>query len=310
MPTLTLSSNPLQTYEPEKQNISPLLREWQHCNYEFVFAPHRYCTDLQKVESDIKASSLYFPFENTENERAFAIEAKKQLKLPDDITPVLRQAHSNAFHLLNYTRSAIKALSAFGITLDQEVSLGKWYVNSRIVSRRLSSRFSFDSLLSEHFFDIKEPLVIPTMLIQPWYSLLLRQTMRPESMRIEQFLEPHPTDTNALQCTITTDNIPLLLSRGGTQTKQRETWQILQDRVHQCSVLGLPYTARIEGDFAVEMDTSRKSSFDLNECPEVIIHLTLPLITPSYSKQLLLSYQDFDTNFQEAEMVFNYFDLE
>lgn len=308
MATFTFSSLPLRETLLEPHQTSTLLREWQHCNYEFVFAPHRYCTDLQKVVHDIYIASHYMPFGGFENDPELSELVKKQFSLPGDITSVMEQAFQNARGVLSYNRAAIKAVSAFGISVDKEMNLCKAYVQGRIVSNYQTKLLSYSSNISEDFFDVPEPLVIPTMLIQPWYSLLLPWTNDKTSKSIEQFIEPHPTLPNAVLCTIETFNIPCLIDKGGKNHRERDTWQLLQERFQHCSTLRLPYSVTIKGDVAMTRKEFSQLPFLLDSTPpQVSIKLTLPLVTPDRAKEMNLSFMDMDALDKETKEICEYF---
>jgi hypothetical protein len=308
MPTFTFSSLPLSETPLEPHQATALLREWQHCNYEFVFAPHRYCTDLQKVVQDIYTTSHYIPFGDSKIDMELSELARKFLDLPDNPSPVIEQAFHNARGVLNYNRAAIKAVSAFGITIDKEIDLCKAYVHGRIVSNQQSKVFSHYSNISEDFFNVREPLVIPTMLIHPWYSLLLPFAKDENYKSIEQFVEPHPTVPNAILCTMEAYNIPCLIDKGWKSHRQRETWQLLQERFRHCSALRLPYSVEIQGDVAMTRDEFYELAYHHdNSLPQVSIKLTLPLISSDYAKEIELTYADIDALDKETDEICAYF---
>lgn len=308
MAVLRFSSLPSSVASLEPHQIAALLREWQHCNYEFVFAPHRYCTDLQKIVHDIYVASNYFPIGDFENDPELSELVRTHFNLPEDPSSVIEQAFNNARGVLSYNRAAVGAVGAFGITIDKEIDLCKAYVHGRIVSNYQTKKLIHYSNISEDFFDVREPLVIPTMLIHPWYSLLLPWAKNESDMYIEQFIEPHPTLSGAVLCTIETYNIPCLVDKGGESHRQRDTWQILQERFRHCDSLGLFYSVEMHGDISMNRDDFYKLPFHHDGTqPRVSIKLTLPLISADYAKTLNLVYDDIDAYAHESNEICSYF---
>lgn len=310
MPTFSFSSLPLSDSSLEPHQIAALLREWQHCNYEFVFAPHRYCTDLQKVVHDIYMASHFFPFEDEANDPELVKIMQRDYDFPKDPTPLIQQAFKNSRGVLAYNRSAIKAVGSFGITIENEMQLCKKYVQGRIISNQRAHNFSYFSNISDEFFEVPDPLVVPTMLVHPWYSLLLPWATNNEHKSIQQFIEPHPSVPNALLCTITTYNIPCLLDKGGKNHRQRETWQLLQERFAHCSILQLPYAVEIEGDVAMTRDELPQLRLNTASAPQVTIKLTLPLVTPAHVQTMNLTLMDFDADGNENLELSAYYGLD
>jgi hypothetical protein len=296
--------------ELSPSQIAYIRREWQHCNYEFVFAPHRFLQAMSNVADDIKIATFYAPYSDDDEDLAMKQSARSRFGEDSTLKQKLDMALTNAQQTAYYHKSAISAVLSFGISLEREKRLCERYVNSRMVARKRSDLFHHFISYSEDLFSTaqgKKPFILPTLLIQPWYSFLLRGAISSDEMVVEQFIEAHPSIPHALQCTIRAENIPFIFLAANTDPKQRESWQILQDRVKHCSLLNLPYDAVVEGDIVQnsgELSTLQERS--PSSSAQVCITLTLPLLTPSHVHLLNLSIEDLDVEFDEAVEVIQY----
>ena len=278
----------LDTPPPE---IAAIFREWQHCNYEFAFAPHRFGQSLDKILMDMQKITHYLPASADDELEKYNAFARTIHGEEYTAAMVLDKAMTSAMQTSKYYKMALNSIHAVGITLDTELEFCQRYVSSRILERGQFERLHHFTSIAEDLYSPDKPQLLPTFLIQPWYSLLLRGATNSNEMVIEHHFEQHPTLSDAILCTLNTDNIPLQFPSDPPNPRQRSTWQVLEDREQQCSLLGLKYSAKAEGDILLAHNENLPPA-EGKRARAVSIVLTLPLLTPEQCRRFRLVVSD------------------